>query len=168
MRDTSELPYKTSRKAAGFTQMDVVDQLGVADTTLSAYENGARVPDDIVDKMCELYNDPLLAYWHMRQTTLLGAKYLPPITQITSGGEMAFQSIIAKTRINPVVDDITQIMSDGVVLLNEKTDWMRDIDTLKEVAGRLLSVLLFSRKVEIEKEKAPTTAVTVASARCNL
>lgn len=155
MRQTLELPYKTSRKAAGYTQQQALEFLCVADTTLSSYENGANVPDDVVDRMCQLYNDPLLAYWHLQHTTALGMKYLPPILRITSGGEMAFQSIVAQSKINPTVESITQIMSDGIVRLTEAQDWAQDIEALKDITSRLYSVLLFSWKIKVEKEKHP-------------
>lgn len=167
MSKQAELLYRTSRKRAGLTQSDAVQLLHIADGTLSNYENGkAPVPEDIVDKMCEAYDDELLAYWHLSNTNVLGRKYLPQITLIKSGGELAFQTILAKQKLNPVVEEIMKIMSDGMVRTGEAEDWSRAVSVLSEITGKMFSILLFAGKVE--KEKAPITAGTVMSARCKL
>lgn len=163
MSKAAVLMYRTSRIRAGLTQSRAAEQLHIAEGTISNYENGkAPVPHDIVDLMCQIYRDELLAYWHLQNKDLLGRKYLPPITLIHSGGELAFQSLIAKQRLEPVVGAIMSIMSDGVIHVGEADTWDNAVTVLADITGKLFSILLSAKKME--KEKAPATAGTVKSA----
>lgn len=164
MTKRKQLYYQIARKEAGLTQLDAIEALHIADSTLSSYENGRMpVPDDIVDKMCELYQNKMLAYWHLRNSSVLGRKHLPPITIIRSGEELAFQSIVATRQLPPLAEEITKIMSDGIVRMQEEASWNQVVQLISEITGRMFSILLFTSKVK--KEKAPATAATVTSAR---
>ena len=66
MSNECENLYKICRISAGLTQEQAAELLAVSQRTLSEYENGrARVPDDIVAAMVEVYNSPLIAYYHL-------------------------------------------------------------------------------------------------------
>ena len=60
--------YKTSRKAAGFTQEAAAERLGISVESLRAYETGQRVPpDDVAELMSVLYNSLYLIVQHVRE-----------------------------------------------------------------------------------------------------
>lgn len=40
--------FKSVRKASGMSQADIASALGVSDRTVSAWENGTRIPKDIL------------------------------------------------------------------------------------------------------------------------
>ena len=90
MSNECENLYKTCRVSAGFTQEEAAELLAVAPRTLSDYERDqARVPDDTVARMAEVYNAPLIAYYHLRRFSPLG-KYLPELQEPQTHGDMAF------------------------------------------------------------------------------
>ena len=56
MAEKQKFYYKTCRKLAGLTQEQASELLCVEVRSLSGYENGAKVPDDIVARMADGYN----------------------------------------------------------------------------------------------------------------
>jgi len=145
--------YKTSRTTAGMTQEQASEALNVAPRTLSDYENGhTRVPDDIVAAMTEAYNQPLLAYFHLKKYSPLG-KYLPDVQDPQSNGDMAFQAIIAREELEPAVDSLKQIVADGTIESDEKEEFGNAINTVRKVNGKLFSVVAYADKIGKKGEK---------------
>jgi transcriptional regulator with XRE-family HTH domain len=126
------------------TQEQAADLLAVAPRTLSDYENGrAKVPDDIVAAMAEVYKSPMLAWWHLKQTSILG-KYLPEIIMPRTDGDMAFQLAAAKRKLEFVVDDIMRILDDGKIHDDEKADFSQAIEMVRVINAKLLSVIIYA------------------------
>lgn len=149
MSNECENLYKICRTSAGFTQEQAAEILGIAPRTLSDYENGhTRVPDDIVDSMSSKYNAPLLAWWHLKNTSILG-KYLPEVVMPQTNGDMVAQLSLAEWRLCKVVDDIKRIMEDGRVDETEKPDFTTAVEFVRQVNSKLLSVIIYA---EGEKE----------------
>ena len=64
--------YQAARKAAGLTQEAAAERLAVSDTSIRAYESGERLPgDDIVARMCAVYNVQYLGLQHLQLKTAL-------------------------------------------------------------------------------------------------
>lgn len=140
--------YKLCRTSAGLTQEQAAELLAVSPRTLSDYENDrARVPDDVVDAMSRQYKAPLLAWWHLRNTSVLG-KYLPDVVMPQTNGDMIAQLSIAEWRLKQVVDDIQRIMENGRVEEHEKTDFKKAIEFVRQVNSKLLSVIVYAEGVE--------------------
>lgn len=138
--------YKTCRENAGLTQSKVSELLHISERSLSDYENNkTRVPDDIVDSMSKLYGTPLLAWWHIKNTSILG-KYLPDISEPKTNGDMAFQAILAQDELDPAVAMLKKILADGVVSQEEEEDYLMTIESFKKVAGKLFSVVTCTKK----------------------
>ena len=72
--------YQAARKEGCLTQEQAAERLDVSDTTVKAWEQGARVPDnETVARMAELYGTPWLALEHLRSAgSTLGV--IPEIT----------------------------------------------------------------------------------------
>lgn len=148
------LYYKTCRESAGIKQEDAANMLNVSCRTLSDYENGkARVPDDIVDSMAELYRSPLLAWWHLKHNSILG-KYLPDVFEPKTEVDMVFQGILAKDKLSPVVDGLKEIMADGVIDELEEDDLDMHINDMKIVNSKLTSIIIWHDS-RIKKESRP-------------
>lgn len=145
------LYYKTCRESAGIKQEAAAEFLNVSCRTLSDYENGkARVPDDIVDSMAELYRSPLLAWWHLKSNSVLG-KYLPDVVVPKTEVDMVFQGILAKDKLSPIVEGIKEIMSDGTIDDLEEDALNDHIDDMRIVNNKLTSIILW-HDARIKKE----------------
>ena len=146
MPRTCENRYKVCRETAGFTQSQAADLLHTSERSLSDYENGkTKVPDDIVASMSEEYNAPLLAWWHLKETSVLG-KYLPDIIMPQTNGDMAFQLVLAQDDLSPAVDSIKKIVSDGRIDGDEQADFAANIQQIKNVNGKLVSVVAYAEQ----------------------
>lgn len=148
------LYYKTCRESAGIKQEGAAELLNVSIRSLSDYENGkAKVPDDIVDSMAELYRSPLLAWWHLKTNSVLG-KYLPDVIVPKTEVDMVFQGILAKDKLAPIVDGIKGIMSDGMIDELEEAELDEHIDDMRIVNNKLTSIILW-HDARIKKESHP-------------
>ncbi len=148
------LYYKTCRESAGIKQEIAAEHLNVSIRSLSDYENGkARVPDDIVDSMAELYRSPLLAWWHLKTNSVLG-KYLPDVFEPKTEVDMVFQGILAKDKLSPIVEGIKEIMSDGTIDDLEEDALNDHIDDMRIVNNKLTSIILW-HDARIKKESRP-------------
>lgn len=137
------LYYKSCRESAGIKQEYAAELLNVSCRTLSDYENGkVRVPDDIVDKMAEIYKSPLLAWWHLKTNSVLG-KYLPDVIVPKTEVDMVFQGILAKDKLAPIVDGLKEIMSDGMIDEMEEDVLEDHIDEMRVVNNKLTSIVLW-------------------------
>lgn len=146
--------YKTCRETAGLTQETAAEALAVSSRTLSDYENGkAKVPDDIVDSMAVLYKSPLLAWWHLKNTSVLG-KYLPDVAIPKTEVDMVFQGILAKDKLSPIVDALKEIMSDGVIDKMEEQELDKHMEDMKIVNNKLTSIIVWNEE-RTKKESRP-------------
>lgn len=144
MSNECENLYKFCRITAGLTQEQAAELLGVAPRTLSDYENGhTKVPDDIVDGMSHHYNAPLLAWEHLKRTSVLG-KYLPEMAMPQTDGDMVAQLSIAEWRLRQVVDDIQRIMENGRVEEPQRPDFKKALEYIKQINSKLLSVIIYA------------------------
>ena len=150
MSKDCENRYKVSRTTAGMTQEQAADLLGVASRTLSDYENGhAKVPDDIVAKMTEIYHCPMLAWWHIKNTSVLG-RFLPDITEPQTQGDMAFQLILAQDDLTHAVSTIKQLVAGGGISTDNQETFLQSIQTILSVKAKLLSTSIYGRKIIIK------------------
>ena len=70
--------YQESRRQAGISQESAADILHVSVESIGAYERGeTRIPCEIVVRMADVYNDPMLAYRHMTEACPVGKECLP-------------------------------------------------------------------------------------------
>lgn len=146
--------YKTCRESAGIKQEDAANMLNVSCRTLSDYENGkSRVPDDIVDKMSELYRSPLLAWWHLKKNSVLG-KYLPDVFEPKTEVDMVFQGILAKDKLSPVIEGLKEIMADGVIDELEEDELELHIGDMRIVNNKLTSIIIW-HDARVKKESRP-------------
>jgi transcriptional regulator with XRE-family HTH domain len=136
--------YKVCRNTSALTQEQAAELLGVAPRTLSEYESGrAKVPDDIVDTMSEIYKAPLLAWWHLKNTSVLG-KYLPEVIMPQTYGDMTAQLCSAEWRLKQVVEEIQRIMENGTVEEHEQPDFESALEYVKQVNAKLMSVIIYA------------------------
>ena len=146
MMETCRNIYQFARKTADLTQEVAASLLPVASRTLGAYERGESVPpEDIVDRMCEAYKTPWLAYLHLQGASILGQKYLPEI-EVT---DISRSVLILEKELDDVAG-VSQIMRsiacDNVIDDTEQGDWIRVQTEAKHLAGAAFSLFFTEKK----------------------
>lgn len=146
--------YKTCREYAGIKQEYAAEKLNVSCRSLSDYENGkVKIPDDVVDSMAKLYKSPLLAWWHLKNNSVLG-KYLPDVSVLQTDVDMVFQGILANDKLSPIVDGLKIIMSDGMIDENEEKLLNSYENEIEIVNNKLTSMLLHIRERKKTKKES--------------
>ena len=148
--------YQAARKESCLTQEQAAERLEVSETTVKAWEQGARVPDnETVARMAELYGTPWLALEHLRSAgSTLGV--LPEVT---------VQSLptAAITLINRVLDfaerhrdrQLLRIAEDGIIDEDERPDFDDICRDLDGIVGAALQVKYTSDAPPEIKKRTP-------------
>lgn len=139
MNKTSSNIYKNARLKAELKREPVAEELHIDVRTLDKYESldGRIPPDEIVKKMCELYNNKYLAYLHIKQSPL--GEFLPDLEPTTFEGA-TLTMVSSLNAVNGTVNQIIKIASDGKVNDWEKTDWEKCCKKITSLAGSILSM----------------------------
>lgn len=139
MNKTSSNIYKNARLQAELKREPVAEELHIDVRTLDKYESldGRIPPDEIVRKMCELYNNKYLAYLHIKQSPL--GEFLPDLEPTTFEGA-TLTMVSSLNAVNGTVNQIIKIASDGKVNDWEKTDWEKCCKKITDLAGSILSI----------------------------
>ena len=159
--------YQAARKEGCLTQEQAAERLDVSETTVKAWEQGARVPDnETVARMAELYATPWLSLEHLKQAG--GALGVLP--------EMTVQSLptAAITLINRVLDfaerhrdrQLLRIAEDGVIDEKERPDFDAIVQDLDGIVGAALQVKCTSDAPDKKKER-PEAASSKRSGSAN-
>ena len=146
--------YQAARKESCLTQEQAAERLDVSETTVKAWEQGTRVPDnETVARMAELYGTPWLALEHLKQAG--GALGVLP--------EVTVQSLptAAITLINRVLDfaerhrdrQLLRIAEDGVIDEKERPDFDDICRDLDGIVGAALQVKYTSDAPDKKKER---------------
>ena len=146
--------YQAARKESCLTQEQAAERLDVSETTVKAWEQGARVPDnETVAQMAELYGTPWLALEHLRSAG--GALGVLP--------EVTVQSLptAAITLINRVLDfaerhrdrQLLRIAEDGIIDEKERPDFDAICRDLDGIVGAALQVKYTSDAPDKKKER---------------
>ena len=159
--------YQAARKESCLTQEQAAERLDVSETTVKAWEQGTRVPDnETVARMAELYGTPWLALEHLRSAgSTLGV--IPEIT---------VQSLptAAITLINRVLDfaerhrdrQLLRIAEDGIIDETERPDFDDICRDLDGIVGAALQVKYTSDAPDKKKER-PEAATSKRSGSAN-
>ena len=159
--------YQAARKESCLTQEQAAERLEVSETTVKAWEQSTRVPDnETVARMAELYGTPWLALEHLKQAG--GALGVLP--------EVTVQSLptAAITLINRVLDfaerhrdrQLLRIAEDGVIDEKERPDFDAIVQDLDGIVGAALQVKYTSDAPDKKKER-PEAATSKRSGSAN-
>lgn len=155
--------YQAARKESCLTQEQAAERLEVSETTVKAWEQGTRVPDnETVAKMVEVYHLPWLALEHAQATDTLGV--MP---------EVNVQSLptAAITLINRVLDfaerhrdrQLLRIAEDGIIDEKERPDFDAICRDLDGIVGAALQVKYTSDAPPKAKKERPEAATSERS-----
>lgn len=143
--------YQTCRINAGLTQAQAAELIGISVSTIAKIETDARFPrDETVDRMADVYNSPMLAWWHLKHHSVLG-HHLPDVVQPQSDCDMALQSILMGDDIIRANEVIKTLLADGIIGPDEYEDLTRYNAMIKRVSDRAASINVYVDKLEKEK-----------------
>ena len=135
--------YQTARKAAGLTQEAAAERLAVSDTSIRAYESGERLPgDDIVARMCAVYNVQYLGLQHLQLKTAL----LPDCVQEARPEPLPVAVIKLVRRVMAFAeahrsDQLMEIAEDGVIDDEERPEFLAITAELTDIVKAALALM---------------------------
>lgn len=147
MKDDFAKMLSMARKAAGFTQEQAAEELNVAVRTLSAYEQGKFLTDDMVAHMVQVYRSPALGYAYLSTQSATGRLLLPRIriVGISSG---AMQLRVTMKRAEHIYDLLEEICCDDQITLSEEAQFCKCIETLDDLVSTILAVKVLPRNAQ--------------------
>lgn len=146
MSESCKNYYKICRENAELNQDYAAGALAVSVRTLSDYENDKLpVPDDIVDRMCQLYDTRYLAMWHLKNKSRLG-QYLPDFFEPQTIGDMMFSFALAQDGVSEAYDSIRKIFSDRKLSADEMPAMSTAVEVAREALKNLNSIVLYAEQ----------------------
>ena len=135
MPEDVRIIYQAARKAAGYTQEHAAELLSVSVRSLAEYESGGRIPpNDVVERMVEVYNAQYLAYQHLKATNALAARIITAIEE-RSLMELALRIYNRLRRFakEGSVDRLLDIAEDGRIDQEERPEFDAILADLREI-----------------------------------
>lgn len=144
----------TARVNASLTQEQAAPMLGVATRTLSAYECGKfPIPEDIVLKMMDLYNNQWLGYLHLKLDNEIGKVILPEIPQrALSANVLDLQ--IEMDQASSVQKQLAEVGRDDLITPDEVPVFNSCVSKLKKLCGPIFAIACTA----VKKERPPVLA----------
>ena len=131
--------YQAARKESCLTQEQAAERLEVSETTVKAWEQGTRVPDnEAVAKMVEVYHLPWLALEHAQATDTLGV--MPEVTP----RPLPMASIALRNRLKDAtgrLDALLRIAEDGVIDETERPEFDEIVAELRDTMAAIYQVI---------------------------
>lgn len=144
--------YKRARQATLFSQETAAEVLGLSSESLRQYEGGRRVPpDDVVARMCEVYDMPWLALEHTRATDRLGV--LPEVAP----KPLPMATISLANRLREAADRLAgllKIAEDGVIDESERPEFDAIVRDLRETIAAAYEVIYAPQAKKERPEEA--------------
>lgn len=126
--------YKRARRERGLTQEFAAECLEISPDSLRAYENDMRIPpNDVVDRMIDLYEAEWLAPMHLRASTQLAEDIIPSIRPGLPFGQAVCRLYRLLNDFVVIKDhdmELMRIAEDGVVADSELEPYNRIMDEL--------------------------------------
>lgn len=140
--------YQKARNYAGLTQLVASELLYISPKSLANYEAGKTVPPcEVVCKMVEIYGTKWLAYKHLRQSTLVGSKFLPSI-DLLDVADLPKSVLKLQKEVGDVVNvknNMIEVAVDGEIEEHEEDTWSLVTKEINEMVGAGLGVLFYQR-----------------------
>lgn len=145
--------YQNSRLGAGMTQEVAAERLHISIESIGAYERSeTRIPCDLVARMAELYQDPMLAFDHLTKSCPVGKDCLPAVVQMDAPTAI----LTLKKEIADVSDMDRQMISaalDGSI--SRLDGFKNEIRKMISVGLSILTIGIKKRNTRIGVPGAP-------------
>ena len=142
--------YALSRKNANMTQEEAAGKIYISRRQLAQYEScKAKVPDEVVDKMVQVYGAPELAWWHLKYFSILG-RYLPDVPEPQTNGDLMFQMYSTGDRWHETERLLKKIIRDGNGSMSEADaqNYRACIENLKIISATTYVMALYGENIK--------------------
>ena len=120
------------------------DILGIASCTLAEYELGnVKVPTDILVAMATVYHAPQLLNYYCANECTIGTARGMQVVHHRNLEQTAFTLMKASSNIGKAVEDLVEVVADGIITAEE-------VDTLKSVIALLDMISKLRDELEIK------------------
>lgn len=136
------LPIQAGRMATGESQESMADLLAIDARTLRRYESGELpTPDDVMLRVAEIAEDPLLLYQHFKEKYHISDDMLPPVEAVP----LALAVVNLLTELDRlergrVASRLLALAQDGIIDPGEASDYqmiMKQLDGVKRAVELL-------------------------------
>lgn len=134
-----------ARKNAGLTQEQAAELLEKDVRTISKYEsNQSKPPIDVMDKICDIYQDDWIGYEYLQQYKL-GQRLFTHIKEQTLA-ENTLSLAVNFNRSKELLNDLMTICMDGKISLKEKPKYIKILNALRLVAKDIMLLRFLGNK----------------------
>lgn len=134
-----------ARMSAGLTKESAAEMLGVSPRTLSYYESGRKIPDDIVAGMVRAYESPALGYRFLSGELGTGRLLLPRV-ELAGVSSSALRLRVVMSRAERIESDLESICCDDKITADEQQVFSECLQHLMELAAACIGVSLIQQK----------------------
>ena len=142
-----------ARKERGISQATACELICIGDpSTLSKWETGAVTPsEEMVIKLMETYDDPIIGYVYLQECSKIGQRLLPPVL-LSELDNLALNFQYEFEDVKEMRRDILEIARDGMVDKGEKPRWVQIQTQTKGLFCTLLPMMIRN----FDKDKKPS------------
>ena len=134
-----------ARMSAGLTKESAAEMLGVSPRTLSYYESGRKIPDEVVAGMVRAYESPALGY-HFLSSELGTGRILLPHVELAGVSSSALRLRVVMNRAEQFESDLESICYDDKITADEQQGFAECLQHLMELAAACIGVSLIKQK----------------------
>lgn len=134
-----------ARKNAGLTQEQVAELLEKDVRTISRYESNIAIPPiDVMDKICDIYQDEWIGYEYLLNYKL-GQRLFTHLKE-QSLAENTLSLIFNFNRAKEVLNDLMLICMDGKITAKEKPKYTKILNVFRLVAKDIMLLRFLGNK----------------------
>ena len=147
MQTDSRNIYKKARMAAGITQERAAELLDISTRSLADYESGARLPSTaLVDGMVTVYNPPILAVQHLRNSAQAARELIPEVDAMRlPEAVLTLVDAIYDFADDRLDRELIDIARDGVISPEERDRFDRVVQKIKAITAASMVVVCAKR-----------------------
>lgn len=135
----------SARMSAGLTRESAAEILGISPRTLSYYESGRRIPDDVVAGMVRAYESPALGYRFLSSELGTGRIILPRV-ELAGVSSSALRLRVVMSRAERIESDLESICCDDKITADEQQTFTECLRHVMELAAACIGVSLIKQK----------------------
>ena len=140
--DRARLPIQTGRLETGESQESMADLLAVDARTLRRYESGELpTPDDVMLRVAEMAEDPLLLYQHFKGKYHISDDMLPPVEAVPLAVAVVnLLTELDRLERGRVASRLLELARDGIIEPGEAEDYrmiMKQLDGVRRAVELL-------------------------------